>query len=416
MPRTQVAFIILGSLIFNANLGADDSRKETEAEKIAVGPSDWPWWRGPTRDGIAAANQDPPLTWSSSENILWKSPIPGRGHGSPIVVGDRVFLATADPENETQSVFCFDRHTGKQLWQAEVHRASSTPACDGTRVFINFLHAGAIYTTALDFDGRQLWQTKVSDYILHQGFGSSPTVYRSLVLVSADNKGGGTIAALERGTGKVVWKHDRPKFPNYVSPIVLRGADQDQLFLFGCELVSGLDPLTGKLLWETKGSTTECVTSAVTDGKLVFTSGGYPKNHVSAVRIDGSAKIVWENNSRVYVPSMILRNDHLYAVQDDGTAVCWKCDSGKEVWKERLGGTFNSSLVLVGEKIYATNETGKSFIFKATPDNFSLIGQNQLGDDVFATPAICGGRIYMRAASRSDGRRQEMIYCIGKVK
>jgi hypothetical protein len=339
-----------------------------------------------------------------------------------------VFLATADPENETQSVLCFDRHTGKQLWQTEVHRgkfekgnakssmASSTPACDGTRVFINFLHAGAIYTTALDLDGKQLWQTRVSDYILHQGFGSSPTVYRSLVLVSADNKGGGTIAGLERSTGKVVWKHDRPKFPNYVSPIVLNGEGRDQLFLFGCELVTGLDPLTGKLLWETKGSTTECVTSAVTDGRLVFTSGGYPKNHVSAVRTDGSAKIVWENNSRVYVPSMILRDEHLYAVQDDGTAVCWKCDSGKEVWKERLGGTFNSSLVLVGERIYATNETGKTFIFKATPDNFSLIGQDQLGDDVFATPAICGSHIYMRAASRSEGRRQEMIYCIGKMK
>jgi hypothetical protein len=308
-------------------------------------------------------------------------------------------------------------HRGKfEKGNAKSSMASSTPACDGTRIFINFLHAGAIYTTALDCNGKRLWQTKVSDYVLHQGFGSSPAVYQSLVLVSADNKGGGAIVALERGTGKVVWKHERPKFPNYVSPIVLRAEGKDQLFLTGCELVSALDPSTGKLLWETKGSTTECVTSTVTDGRLMFTSGGYPKNHVSAVRMDGSAKVVWENNSRVYVPSMLLRNEHLYAVQDDGTAVCWKCDTGKEVWKERLGGTFTASPIMVDDRIFATNEAGKTFIFRAASDEMSLIGQNQLGDEVFATPAICGDRIYMRVAVRMDGRRQEMIYCIGKAR
>src|SRR5205085_7408130 len=137
--------------------------------------------------------------------------------------------------------------------------ASSTVACDGRRLFINFLNKGAIWTTALNRDGKQLWQTKVADYVLHQGFGSSPAVYESLVLVSADNKGGGLIAGLDRATGKVVWKQERPKLPNYASPIILRADGRDQLVMTGCDLVAGFAPLTGKKLWEVKGSTTECV-------------------------------------------------------------------------------------------------------------------------------------------------------------
>jgi outer membrane protein assembly factor BamB len=397
-----------------------------KGERITVAATDWPWWRGPTRDGVAAAGQKPPLSWSETENVLWKVPVPGRGHGSPTVVGDQVFLATADHEREVQSVLCFDRRTGKQRWQTEVHRggfekkgnaktslASCTVACDGERLFVNFLNADAVWTTALSRDGKQLWQTKVVDYVLHQGYGSSPAVYRSLVLVSVDTKGGGRIAGLERATGKIVWKQERPKLPNYTSPIVLNVSGRDQLVMTGCDLVTGMDPMTGTKFWEAAGATTECVTSTVTDGERIFTSGGYPKNHVSAVLADGSGKVVWESGSRVYVPSMLVRDGHLYAVQDAGVAVCWKCDSGKEVWKGRLGGTFTASPVLVGEHLFATNEAGRTFLFKATPAGFSLVGQNHLGDEVFATPAICGDRIYFRVAARTKDRRQEMLYCLG---
>jgi outer membrane protein assembly factor BamB len=394
---------------------------------VTIAAADWPWWRGPTRNGVAAETQKVPLKWSESENVVWKSPIPGRGHGSPTVVGDQVFLATADHEREVQSVLCLDRRTGKRRWEAEIHRggfekkgnaksslASSTVACDGDRLFINFLHDGAIYTTALSREGKQLWQTKITDYVLHQGYGSSPAVYRSLVLVSADNKGGGAVAALERATGKVVWKQGRPKLPNYASPIVLNVAGRDQLLLTGCDLVSSFDPLTGKKNWEIQGSTTECVTSTVTDGELIFTSGGYPRNHVAAVRADGSGKIAWEKGTRIYVPSMIVRDKYLYAVLDSGTAACWKCDTGKEVWTGRLGGTFSASPVLVGEHIFATNEAGRTFIFKASPERFDLVAQNDLPGEVLATPAICGDRIYVRVGTQEKGQRQEVLYCVGK--
>ena len=418
-------FLLVFAAVCVLSAFAEDPRKDTD--KITIAPTDWPWWRGPNRNGVADAKQKPPLKWSESENVLWKASVPGRGHGSPTIVGDQVFLAAADHDDETQSVFCYHRATGKLLWSTVVHRggfetkgnsksslASSTPACDGQRVFINFLHKGAIWTTALSREGKQLWQTKITDYVLHQGFGSSPAVYRSLVVVSADNKGTGVIAGLDRSTGNVVWTQPRPKAPNYASPIILEVAGREQLVLIGCDLVTGFDPMTGKKFWEIKGATTECVTSTVTDGQLVFTSGGYPKNHVSAVRADGSGKVVWENSARVYVPSMLLRDGHLYAVLDAGTAVCWKCDTGKEVWRGRLGGTFPASPVLVGENIFAANEGGQTFIFEATPDGFRLIGKNQLGQEVLASPAICGGRIFQRVAFRDKGRRQEMLYCLGK--
>jgi outer membrane protein assembly factor BamB len=406
---------------------AGEPRKEADADRISFGANDWPWWRGPNRNGIAAAQTKLPLKWSDSENVLWKSPVPGRGHGSPIVVGDQVFLATADAKSETQSVLCYNRQTGKLLWQTEVHRggfekggngksslASGTVACDGQRVFVNFLHDKAIYATALSRSGEKLWQTKITDYVLHQGFASSPAVYGPLVIVTADNKGTGVIAGLERATGKIVWKQDRPRMPNYASPIILNVAGREQLLLTGCELVASFEPLTGKKLWEFNGSTTECVTSIVTDGQNIFISGGYPKDHIAAVRADGSGEKLWEIKTRVYVPSMVAHAGYLYAIQDGGLAMCMKWDTGKLVWKERLDGNFSASPVLAGDHLFATNESGVTYIFKADPEAYVQIAKNKLGDEALATPTICGDRIYMRVAVRTKGQRQEMLYCIGK--
>lgn len=401
----------------------------TSQEPVNVAATDWPWWRGPNRNGIADPNQKPPLKWSETENVLWKVAVPGRGHGSAIVVGDQVFLATAEAgegDKATQSVICYDRVTGKEVWRAVVHKggmdqkgnakasmASPTPACDGTRVFINFLNGSAIFATALDrATGKQMWQVKVTDYVLHQGFASSPTVYRDLVLVTADNKGGkGRVAALERATGKEVWGDTRPKYPNYASPIVQNVGGRDQLLVSGCKLVTSYDPLTGKKLWEIPGSTEETVTSTGTDGKHIYTSGGFPRSHVAAIVADGSGKVAWENTTKVYVPSMLVNEGHLYAVLDAGMAVCWKADTGEEKWKGRLGGGFSASPVLVGQNLFASNESGKTYVFKATPDKFDLVGENQLGDEAMATPTFCGGRIYLRVATTKGGR-QEWLYCV----
>ncbi len=391
----------------------------------AVELDNWPAWRGPTRDGIAAAGQTPPIRWSESDNIVWRASIPGRGHSSPTVVGNRIYLATADQEKQTQRVLSFDRNSGRLVWDTVVHQgsldtaghrntsqASSTVAYDGERLYINFLNGKAIHTSALDLQGRVLWQQTVGDFVTHQGFASSPVIHESVVLVTADHKGGGRLVGLDRRSGKVLWQHSRPKIANYTSPSIVRAAGRTQMVVAGCNLLSSFDPVTGAKLWEMEGSTEECVVTAVTDGERVFVSGGYPKNHTVAVQADGSGKVVWQNTARVYVPSMIVQEGYLYAVTDAGMAVCWKSDTGEERWKERLGGEFYSSPVRVGQRIYVTNLGGTTSVFEATPNRFKLIAQNQLGNEVYASPAICGNRIYMRVAKTGEGR-QEFLYCIG---
>jgi len=421
-----VCLFTMGS--FNATTLA---QAPIQAGEFEVGQDDWPWWRGPNRDGSQTGGKGAPLNWSESENVAWRVPVPGRGHGSPTVLGNRVFLASADEKRDVQVVLGWDRTSGKALWECVVHQgglktnssrkpnekaslASSTVATDGKQLYINFLNQDSVLTTAINLEGKIVWQQKICDYVVHQGYGSSPALYQDLVIVSADNKGGGAIAGLDRKTGEVRWRIGRPNKPNYASPSIMHLDGKDQLIFSGCDLVTSLNPNTGEVYWEVEGATTECVTTSVTDGTHVFTSGGYPKNHLAAVRADGSGKVDWERNTRVYVPSMLQRDGFLYATLDAGVASCIRCEDGEEIWKSRLGGTFSSSPVLNGDLIYATNEDGTTFIFRATPDGFEKVGENQLGESVFATPAICGGQILMRVAKFQGDVRQEWLYCIAE--
>lgn len=387
---------------------------------------DWPAWRGPTRDGQAPAGQKPPLRWSETENILWRAPIRGRGHSSPTVVGDRVYLATADAERQEQLVLCFERATGKPLWEAVVHRgnldkgghrntsqASSTVAWDGERLYVNFLNDKAVHTTALDAAGKVIWQRRVADFVTHQGFGASPVVQGSVVLVTADHKGGGKFAGLDRRTGEIRWSSERPKIANYSSPAVVTAGGRTQMVVAGCNLIASHDPETGRKLWEMEGSTEETVVTAVSDGSRIFTSGGYPKNHVVAIEADGSRRVAWQNGARVYVPSMLVREGHVYGLLDAGQMVCWKSDTGEELWREKVDKDFYASPVMVGNVVYATSLRGATSVFEVSPTHFKLIAQNQLGEESFASPAICGDRVYLRGVKKGEPR-QEYLWCVGE--
>jgi outer membrane protein assembly factor BamB len=342
------------------------------------------------------------------------------------MVGDRVYLTSCDEAAGSQSVYAFDRASGRLVWTKQVHAsgamwknsrstgASSSVTCDGERLFVAFPTSDAVVITALSLVGDQIWQATLCDYLIHQGYGASPFLYKETVLVAADHKGGGAVAALDRRTGTAVWKKARPPFPNYSSPIVFHLFGRDQLILTGCDKVISYDPATGDTLWEREGATTECVTTPVTDGKRVFTSGGYPKNHVSAVAADGSAKIDWENGEREYVPSMLVHDGHLYGVLDAGIAVCWDSATGKERWKHRLGGNFSASPVLLGDTIFASSEAGETHVFRASPGRFESLAVNKLGDESWATPTICGDRIYMRVVTGTGDLRKEKLVCIGK--
>lgn len=396
------------------------------APGAAITPRDWPCWRGPTHDGIAAPGERPPTTWSASDHVVWMAAVPGRGNGSPTVVGDDVYLATCDEATGSQSVLAYDRATGARRWSREVHPrgamrkherstgASGTVACDGERLFIAFANDGAVVVSCLSRDGAMLWRHRLCDYAIHQGYGASPLVHGETVIVIADHKDRGAVAALDRATGAVRWRRDRPAAPNYTSPIVHRLFGREQLVLVGCDTIVSHDPATGAVLWERSGATTECVTTPVTDGIRIYTSGGYPRNHVSAIRADDSATVEWENGDRVYVPSLLVHDGHLYGVLDAGIAVCWDAATGRECWKHRLGGGFSASPVLVGDTILATSEEGVSHLFTASPSEFERLAENRLGDECFASPAVCGGRIYFRVAFDDGGTRREKLVCIGR--
>jgi outer membrane protein assembly factor BamB len=390
-----------------------------------VAPADWPWWRGPTLDG-KSRDQTAPTRWSATENVVWKVPVPGRGHSSPVLWGDRVFLTTADEAKQTQRVLAFDRSTGKALWDTVAHtggldpkheknsHASATPACDGERVYGVFVNAGALHVTATDLDGKVVWQTKAGPYTSQHGNGSSPVLYKKTVIVVADSLKGSFLAALDQATGEVVWKIDRPvtgRHGSYESPVVAMIAGQPQLIVQGTRVTTSYDPATGKVLWSCDGPAEVTGCTPAFDDKHVFATGGFPEREILAIRADGSGDvtkthIAWRTKKGVtYVPSPLYHAGRLYVVNDQGMATCFDAKRGREVWSERLGGAFTSSLVLAGDLIYATSEEGKTYVFKAS-DKFERVAVNDVGEGVLATPAAAGGRIYLRTAGS--------LYCIGQ--
>ncbi|MBX3437312.1 MAG: PQQ-binding-like beta-propeller repeat protein [Planctomycetaceae bacterium] len=392
---------------------------------------DWPWWRGPNFNGVAEVDKQPPIEWSARENVIWKTPVPGRGHSSPTIVGNRIFLATADEDRQQQGVVAFDRETGEQVWVTEISsggfpkthpkntHATCTIACDGERLFVVFHHHAKLTLAALSVDGKKLWARDIGSYDPRQyeyGYAPSPLLYGSTVIVAADYEKGGYLAAHDVTTGDVVWKTDRPKLLSFSSPVVAHVAGRDQLLISGCERIAAYDPATGNELWHVPGTTMATCGTMVWDGDLVFASGGYPDSETICVKADGSAKIVWQNDQKCYEQSMLAHDGYLYALTDKGVAYCWRAADGQEMWRERLAGPVSASPVLAGDTIYQSIEKGTTFVFKANPEKFELLARNQLGTEAFATPSICDGRIYTRVAQGSGANRKEFLYCLGEKK
>lgn len=391
---------------------------------------DWPWWRGPNFNGVAEPGEKPPIEWSARKNVVWKTPVPGRGHSSPTIVGNRIFLATADDLRQQQGVIAFDRDTGEQVWIMEVSsggfpnthpkntHASSTVACDGERLFAVFHHHDKITLAALSTDGEKLWTKEAGPYAPRKyeyGHAASPLLYGSTVIVAAEFEQGGYLAAFDTANGDLVWKADRPKMQSYSSPIVAHVAGREQLLISGCGMIASYDPVNGKELWQTPTTTLATCGTMVWEGDLIFASGGFPDAETLAVKADGSAEVVWKNNQKCYEQSMLVHDGHLYAVTDKGVAYCWRAVDGEEMWRERLGGPVSASPVLAGDLIYQSIEKGTTFVFQANPEKFELLATNHLGSEAFATPSICDGRIYVRVAHGSGARRQEFLYCLGQT-
>jgi outer membrane protein assembly factor BamB len=386
----------------------DDLPPVTPAE------DDWPWWRGPTFDSKAADGQTPPIKWSESENVVWKVDVPHRGHSSPCIWGDKIFLTTADDDAEVQYVLCYDRATGDELWKTVVHtggfmreheknsQASATVACDGQHLFATFMVQGGIWLDTLDLDGNIVRQEKIGPFKSLHGFAASPLLYKSLVIVVGDNPGASFMAAVHRKTGKVIWRINRTNHQSFASPIIGNVCGRDQLLIAGPYKVNSYDPNTGENLWSCDGPTDVAASTIVFGEELVYVSAGYPKKNLLCIRADGSGDVtdthlVWRKDKKAaYVPSMLLHEGLLYMVNDGGEAVCFEAKSGDVVWRHKFKAHFSSSPVLAGGNIYIVDEDGKMSIFKPGRE-FELVAENDLEDGGFATPIICGNRIYLRA-------------------
>lgn len=407
-----------------AEIQAPAEAGQSPDPELEFASSDWPMWRGPRVDGVA---DGPPVPthWSDKQNIVWQTPLPGRGHSSPIVLGGRIYLETADEEAQTQSVLALDLKTGARLWETELFRggfesemhaentqATSTLATDGERLFASFLNERTIWLVALTLEGREEWRTNVGSFSSKFGYSASPTLYRGLVVLAADHQQGGFLAALRRHDGEVLWRRSRPAKSSYASPRVVRLGSEDQLVLCGCNLVSSYNPLTGRLNWETKGTAEAGVGTLVTTGDLLFASAGYPEQETLAVRPDGT--VVWRNKTKSYCPSLLAHAGHVYQVADDGILRCYEAESGRETWKQRIGGRYRVSPVLSGEHIFIIDMQGRTTVFKADPAKYQEVAVNQLGDEGFASPAISQGRLLLRTASRDGGSRRETLYCISE--
>ena len=296
---------------------------------------------------------------------------------------------------------------------AKGSHANGTVACDGKLVFAAFLHADRIVVSALDRSGDIVWQTEAGPFRSRFGYAPSPILYRSCVIVAADHFGGGFLAALDRDTGKIVWRTQRPSIPTYSSPFIARVAGRDQLLISGCDEVASYDPDTGEANWSCPGTTQSTCGTMVANETSVFASGGHPGRETLCVRADGSGEVLWRNNTRLYEPSMLVFGGHLFAVTDDGIAYCWAVETGDVQWRQRLGGKFSASPVLCNGLLLVSNLSGETFVFQAAGDAYHQIAKNKLGDDYYASFALSDGLIFARAGFREGNGRQERLFCIG---
>lgn len=395
---------------------------------------DWSQWRGPSGQNHAAAGAMAPNEWNETSGLAWVTPVPGRGHSSPTIVGDRIYLTTCDEGIETQSLLVFDRQTGELLTQTVAHtgklpprihpnntHASPTAACDGEHVFTLFNHDLSCWVTKFDLEGNQLWQTRVAGFDPQQyqfGFGTSPLLHNGLLMFATEYDGPESgLYAISCETGDQVWKAPRPKSLSNSSPILATLNGKSQLIISGNRQVAAYSPEDGKQLWSVDASTSATCGTMVWDAQqnMAFASGGYPDTFTLGVTAAGQPRVVWQNNKiKCYEQSLLLVDGYLYAVADNGVANCIRTADGEVMWKERVGGPFSSSPIYIDGKVYVTNERGVTFIFHASPDSFEPVAKNQLGDECFATSTPLDGRLYHRFAKRVNGKRQEYLAAIGE--
>jgi outer membrane protein assembly factor BamB len=399
----------------------------------------WPQWRGPGGNGVSA-EKSLPDAWGEGKGILWKTPIAGSGHSSPVVWGDRIFLTTAvegeviegarapkhimegqefrHPDSTGAErrhkllVVCVDAKTGKVLWERTAYEgrvyddrhkkntyATPTVATDGKRVIASFESQG-VY--AYDLEGRLLWKASLGQIgTVGMGPGSSPVLADGKVILLFDQEEGegSFIAALSAEDGKVVWKQPRGEAVNWSTPAVVEEGGRRLVVAPGMKNTIAYDARTGAEAWRTKGVVGNTVPSIVSGLGMVFPSAGFPDKRVYGVKTDGT--LVWSyEKGTAYVPSPILYGELLYVMTDRGLLTCFEARTGKVIYEGRRvpkPATFSASPVAFEGKILLTSEDGETFVIRAGAEH-EVLRTNTVDEPVYASPAVANGRIYIRGA------------------
>ncbi len=406
----------------------------------ATDPAAWPKWRGPHETGVA--NGTAPVEWSDTKNIVWKAAIPGRGHSSPVLWGNLVFLTTAVPLTEPAAAtagggggggagggfaagvehkfvaMALDRKTGKTVWEktlltATPHEgyhfrygsfASNSPVTDGKLVFAFFGSRG-IY--ALDLKGNVVWQKTFGKMRMRLAFGEGvPTVlHEDRLLLNFDQEDGSYLLALDKKTGKEIWKIERDEPSSWAPPAVTVVGGRKQIVVAASKKVRAYDFLTGKLIWECAGLGSNVIPAPVFHNNTVIVMSGHREPNRMAIKLGrdgdltGTDAVVWQNTkSNSYTPSPVLHNGRLYFVTDNGILSAINATTGELLYTERLPGTYSlkASLVAANGNLYVSTEQGDVLVVKMS-DKFELVATNKMTDEFFiATPAIADGEIYLR--------------------
>ncbi len=415
------------------------------AEPAPAREARWPGWRGSDGQGIVRET-GLPLEWSASRNVLWKTEIPGRGHSSPIVWGNRIFLTTAiegeiDPQakpvkhtiegqdfvhpdgvgadrRHTFEVLALDATTGKILWRKTAwagapydsrHRrgsfASPTPVTDGTLVYAYFGGEGLF---AYDGNGKLAWKYVPGGIAtMGVGVGTSPLLYQGLVILLCDEDNGekSFVVAVDKKTGKEAWRVARKIEVSWATPVLVRAGGRDELITAGSQHVIAYDPATGKELWRMKGLASNAVPSPVAGDDVVVLSSGYPEKVAVAVRpggsgdITGTDRVLWTyNKGTAYVPSPILYEGLVYLMTDKGLVTCLDARTGAvkyEGARMPVPASFMASPVALAGSLLFMSQDGDTFVVKAGPQ-FEVLRTNALDEPISASAAAAPGRLFIR--------------------
>lgn len=383
--------------------------------------ANWPTWRGP--DGSAISRDTKiPVHWTATENVKWKVALPDRGNSSPIIWEDRIFVTQALEAEKRRALICFDRKTGKQLWQSgttyseneQTHETnpycSASPVTDGERVIAWFGSAGIF---CYDLQGKELWHRDLGKQHHDFGYGASPILYRGLCIQNFGPGGRSFLVALDKKTGKTAWQIDVPKpeleyegpFGSYSTPIIIRENGRDALVTTFPTRVVALDPLTGRELWTCRGLDQQVMSSPVYADGVVIAMGGFKGNSV-AVKTGGAGDVtethrLWQNKTTL-LPTGVAQEGYFYSLKSSGVAICMDIKTGKIVWEERLShkevknNASWSSMVFSDGKIYVPNQSGVTFVLRASP-KFELLNVNSVGTEVNNSSfAISDGELFLR--------------------